>query len=87
MCSREEIASPSYACRHTLPQREKGSIPKCDRMPHKERSPPKRGSREAPRYEADRQTRLNTSVPFVPPKPKPFDMATSIFFSRAVFGT
>ena len=34
-----------------------------------------------------RQMRLNTSVPLVPPKPKPFDMATSIFFSRATLGT
>lgn len=33
------------------------------------------------------QIRLNTSVPLVPPKPKPFDTATSIFFSRAVCGT
>ena len=33
------------------------------------------------------QMRLNTSVPLVPPKPKPFDIATSIFFSRATFGT
>ena len=33
------------------------------------------------------QIRLNTSVPLVPPKPKPFDIATSIFFSRAVCGT
>ena len=33
------------------------------------------------------QTRLNTRVPLVPPKPKPFDIATSIFASRAVFGT
>jgi hypothetical protein len=29
----------------------------------------------------------NTRVPLVPPKPKPFDIATSIFFSRATFGT
>lgn len=32
-----------------------------------------------------RQTRLNTSVPLVPPKPKLFFTATSIFISRAVF--
>ena len=30
------------------------------------------------------QTRLNTSVPFVPPKPKLFLTAYSIFISRAV---
>jgi hypothetical protein len=30
------------------------------------------------------QTRLNTSVPFVPPNPKEFFSATSIFISRAV---
>lgn len=30
------------------------------------------------------QTRLNTSVPLVPPKPKLFFTATSIFISRAV---
>ncbi len=34
-----------------------------------------------------RQMRLNTSVPLVPPNPKPLDIATSIFFSRATFGT
>ena len=28
-----------------------------------------------------------TTVPFVPPKPKELDSATSIFISRAVFGT
>ena len=33
------------------------------------------------------QMRLNTSVPLVPPKPKPFDIATSIFCSRATLGT
>ena len=32
-----------------------------------------------------RQTRLNTSVPLVPPKPKLFFTACSIFISRAVF--
>jgi hypothetical protein len=31
-----------------------------------------------------RQTRLNTSVPLVPPKPKLFFTAMSIFISRAV---
>ena len=31
-----------------------------------------------------RHTRLNTSVPFVPPNPKLFFMAYSIFISRAV---
>ena len=31
-----------------------------------------------------RQTRLNTSVPLVPPKPKLFFTAYSIFISRAV---
>jgi hypothetical protein len=31
--------------------------------------------------------RRNTSVPFVPPKPKPFDTAMSIAFSRATLGT
>ena len=30
-----------------------------------------------------RQNRLNTSVPLVPPKPKLFFTATSIFMSRA----
>ncbi len=34
-----------------------------------------------------RQMRLNTSVPLVPPKPKPFDTTTSTLASRAVFGT
>ena len=29
----------------------------------------------------------NTSVPFVPPKPKPFETDTSTFASRAVCGT
>jgi len=33
----------------------------------------------------DRQTRLKTSVPLVPPKPKLFFTAYSIFISRAVF--
>ncbi len=33
------------------------------------------------------QSRLNTRVPLVPPKPKPLDMATSIFFCRATLGT
>ncbi len=33
---------------------------------------------------APNQTRLNTSVPLVPPKPKLFLTATSIFMSRAV---
>ena len=33
---------------------------------------------------ARNQTRLNTSVPLVPPKPKLFLTATSIFMSRAV---
>lgn len=42
------------------------------------------GFRRAPGAD---QIRLNTSVPLVPPKPKPFDTATSIFFSRATFGT
>jgi hypothetical protein len=32
-------------------------------------------------------SRRNTSVPLVPPKPKPFDTAMSICFSRAVLGT
>ena len=33
---------------------------------------------------APNQTRLNTNVPLVPPKPKLFLTATSIFMSRAV---
>ncbi len=33
------------------------------------------------------QTRLNTSVPLVPPKPKPLDITTSTLASRAVLGT
>ena len=33
------------------------------------------------------QSVRNTSVPLVPPKPNEFDSATSIFISRAVFGT
>ncbi len=32
-------------------------------------------------------TLLNTNVPLVPPKPNPLDIATSICFSRATFGT
>ena len=35
----------------------------------------------------DQWKRRNASVPLVPPKPKEFDSATSIFISRAVFGT
>ena len=31
--------------------------------------------------------RRKISEPFVPPKPKEFDSATSIFICRAVFGT
>lgn len=34
-----------------------------------------------------RQMRRNTSVPLVPPNPKPLDMTTSTLASRAVFGT
>ena len=33
------------------------------------------------------QTRRKTRVPLVPPKPNPFDIATSIFASRAALGT
>ena len=33
------------------------------------------------------QMRLNTSVPLVPPKPKPLDITTSTLASRAVLGT
>ena len=33
------------------------------------------------------QTLRKTSVPLVPPKPKEFDTATSIFIGRAVLGT
>jgi len=38
-------------------------------------------------HEPRNQIRLNTNVPLVPPNPNPFDTATSIFFSRATFGT
>ena len=34
-----------------------------------------------------RQSLRKTSVPFVPPKPKPFDIATSMSAWRATFGT
>lgn len=33
------------------------------------------------------QIRRKISVPLVPPKPKPFDIATSTLASRATFGT
>lgn len=33
------------------------------------------------------QIRLNTSVPLVPPKPKPLETTTSTVASRAVLGT
>lgn len=35
----------------------------------------------------DQWKRRNASVPLVPPKPKEFDSAASIFISRAVPGT
>src|SRR6185312_1815857 len=58
---------------------------------------PRRGQRQQvtqPRDVAARdpaygaiQTRLNSSVPLVPPKPNELEIATSILPSRAVFGT
>jgi hypothetical protein len=35
----------------------------------------------------DQWKRRNASVPLVPPKPNELESATSIFISRAVFGT
>ena len=42
------------------------------------------GTTNNPEREND-QTRLKTSEPFVPPKPKLFFSATSIFIGRALF--
>lgn len=41
----------------------------------------------APGLARKNQTLRKTSVPFVPPNPKEFDIATSIFMGRAVLGT
>ena len=43
--------------------------------------------RSIPAHARPDHTRLNTSVPLVPPNPNPFDTATSTLASRATFGT
>jgi hypothetical protein len=53
-------------------------------------SEPAIGRGDAIRLDAvdeDQWKRRNASVPLVPPNPKEFDSATSIFISRAVSGT
>ncbi len=46
-----------------------------------------RRRKNEPERAGERQTRVNTSVPFVPPKPKEFDIAVLIVIWRAWFGT
>lgn len=45
------------------------------------------GARRLPLEMSGQLERLNMSVPFVPPNPNEFDIATSIFISRAAWGT
>ena len=46
-----------------------------------------RGARGSAREAPAQPGLLKMSVPFVPPNPNEFDIATSIFMSRAVWGT
>ena len=62
------------------------------RMPCRQRQQVEPAGELAPRRQRrghpTRAQRLrNTRVPLVPPKPKPLETATEIFFSRATFGT
>jgi hypothetical protein len=71
--------------------RQRGYERECERgRTHSDRAPqgdvPRRVRRtgSVARVRQANQTRLNTSVPFVPPNPNEFFNATSIFISRAV---
>lgn len=92
-CNRTDCRGPRAGARRQKQMHRAGSRRDENGEHHRQRGRgPQRETPLAPGRDFDRirqatprQTRLNTSVPLVPPKPKLFFTATSIFMSRAVF--